>query len=107
MNLYTTSFNDNKSKEVISRINESTAWIILIFIATKLHAWSYSSNIPGGHCRGKTSTMGQCDPGGHTVQDSEPTVLYVPGAQGSGAESVATQPNPAGQMMQDVALPTE
>lgn len=74
-------------------------------IATKLHGPIVV--IPGGHCRGKMSTAEQCDPGGHTVQDSEPTVLYVPGVQGSGAESVATQPNPAGQMMQDVALPTE
>ena len=51
--------------------------------------------------------MGQCNPGGHTVQDSEPIVLYVPGAQGSGAESVEAQAKPAGQVMQDVALPTE
>ena len=66
-----------------------------------------SYNVPGGHWRGKTSTMGQCDPGGHTVQDREPMVLYVPGAQGSGAESVEAQAKPAGQVTQDVALPTE
>ena len=63
--------------------------------------------LPGGQGRGKISAVGQCDPGGHTVQDTEPMMLYVPGAQGSGAESVEAQANPAGQVRQDVALPAE
>ena len=44
------------------------------------------------------SAVGQCDPGGHTVHDTDPIMLYVPRAQGSGAVSVEAQANPAGQV---------